>query len=64
MIGNAWEWTDESTPEGCRIARGGSWYDRPDKATVDARALYQPFQRVFNVGFRIVFEESPKTAAK
>ena len=64
MIGNAWEWTTETTGQGERIARGGSWYDRPDKAVISAQAIYQPFQRVFNVGFRVVFEESPKTAAK
>jgi hypothetical protein len=64
MIGNAWEWTNESTAEGDRIARGGSWYDRPEKATIGEMVSFRPYQRVFNVGFRIVFEESPKTAAK
>jgi formylglycine-generating enzyme required for sulfatase activity len=64
MIGNAWEWTNDSTARGDRIARGGSWYDRPDKATIGESVSFRPYQRVFNVGFRIVFEESPKTAAK
>lgn len=59
MIGNAWEWTSETTSRGERIARGGSWYERPDKATLAARAAYQPFQRVFDVGFRVVFSEDP-----
>jgi formylglycine-generating enzyme required for sulfatase activity len=64
MIGNAWEWTGDSTARGDRIARGGSWYDRPEKATIGERVSFRPYQRVFNVGFRIVFEESPNTAAK
>jgi formylglycine-generating enzyme required for sulfatase activity len=63
MIGNAWEWTTETTAQDERIARGGSWHDRPEKSTISARAIYQPFQRVFNVGFRIILEESPETAA-
>ena len=64
MIGNAWEWTGETNALGDRIARGGSWYDRPQKSTVSARVCYRPFQRVFNVGFRIVLEDSPKTVRK
>ena len=64
MIGNAWEWTTDTTDLGERIARGGSWYDRPEKSTISAQAIYQPFQRVFNVGFRIILEESPETATK
>lgn len=66
MHGNAWEWT--STPfEGAatappdrsveRIARGGSWYDRPFRCTAAARLPYPEHQRVFNVGFRIVVDE-------
>jgi len=54
MIGNAWEWTADSTPDGHRIARGGSWRDRPHLATVAHQVAYPPYQRVFNVGFRIV----------
>lgn len=54
MIGNAWEWTSDATPDGRRVARGGSWYDRPHRSTVRERVVYQPYQRVFNVGFRIV----------
>jgi hypothetical protein len=58
MIGNAWEWTADSTADGKRIARGGSWMDRPQRATADDRVIYQPYQRVFNVGFRIVLMPS------
>ncbi len=64
MIGNAWEWTSESTATGECAARGGSWYDRPAKSTAGTRVFYQPYQRVFNVGFRIVLVESPETAKK
>ncbi len=64
MIGNAWEWTADATPDGLRIARGGSWYDRPPGATVNARVIYQPYQRVFNVGFRIVLLDSSASALR
>jgi hypothetical protein len=64
MIGNAWEWTADTTPEGLRVARGGSWRDRPHRATVKERVSYQPYQRVFNVGFRVVLREAPPTASR
>jgi formylglycine-generating enzyme required for sulfatase activity len=63
MIGNAWEWTADSTPGGLRVARGGSWRDRPHRATVNEHVIYQPYQRVFNVGFRIVLRDVPSTAS-
>jgi formylglycine-generating enzyme required for sulfatase activity len=37
-----------------RIVRGGSWYDRPDFARSGSRASHWPWQRVFDVGFRVV----------
>ncbi len=40
-----------------RVVRGGSWYDRPFRGTASFRLPYQPFQRIYNVGFRIVIEE-------
>ncbi len=64
MIGNASEWTADSTQDGKRIARGGSWYDRPQRATVTTQVTYQPYQRVFNVGFRVVLEAAPTTVSK
>lgn len=64
MIGNAWEWTDDATPDGGRVARGGSWYDRPHLSRVNDRVIYQPYQRVFNVGFRILLRDAPPTASK
>lgn len=58
MIGNAWEWTtDTTTPDAHPIARGGSWRDRPHLATVTHQVNYPPYQRVFNIGFRVVMKE-------
>lgn len=42
-----------------RVARGGSWRDRPFRATASFRLPYRQHQRVFNVGFRVVCEETP-----
>jgi formylglycine-generating enzyme required for sulfatase activity len=53
LHGNAAEWT--FSQEGDRkVVRGGSWYDRPHRCTAASRQGYPPWQRVFNVGFRIV----------
>jgi formylglycine-generating enzyme required for sulfatase activity len=62
LHGNAWEWTRSTAPaepsgDG-RIVRGGSWYDRPQRCTASFRLAYPPWQRVFNVGFRVVCEDS------
>ncbi|MEW6358431.1 MAG: SUMF1/EgtB/PvdO family nonheme iron enzyme [Planctomycetota bacterium] len=43
-----------------RIVRGGSWRDRPARARASFRLAYQPYQRVYNVGFRVVMNPSPK----
>ena len=56
-IGNAWEWTAQTAADGQRVARGGSWYDRPQRSTINDQVVYQPYQRVFNVGFRIVVRD-------
>ncbi|HUT89100.1 MAG TPA: SUMF1/EgtB/PvdO family nonheme iron enzyme [Thermoguttaceae bacterium] len=69
--GNVWEWTrstmrpypyreddgrnDPAAP-GKRVVRGGSWYDRPTRCRSAFRLAYEPYQRVFNVGFRVVME--------
>ena len=37
-----------------KVARGGSWYDRPKRSTSAYRVAYEPWQGVFNVGFRVV----------
>jgi formylglycine-generating enzyme required for sulfatase activity len=39
-----------------RIVRGGSWQQRADLSRSACRLSYQPWQRVFNVGFRVVCE--------
>jgi formylglycine-generating enzyme required for sulfatase activity len=55
MIGNVWEWTypdQDRTAPGKVVARGGSWKDRPAFAGSSTRVIYQPWQKVMNVGFR------------
>jgi formylglycine-generating enzyme required for sulfatase activity len=39
-----------------RVARGGSWYDRPSLGTSSNRISYKPYQGVYNVGFRVMME--------
>jgi len=39
-----------------RIVRGGSWYHRTDLSRSACRLSFQSWQRVFNVGFRVVCE--------
>jgi formylglycine-generating enzyme required for sulfatase activity len=71
MHGNVSEWTrslhraypydeedgrNDLAAEGRRVVRGGSWYDRPYRGTSSFRAVYQAWQGVFNVGFRVVVE--------
>jgi formylglycine-generating enzyme required for sulfatase activity len=60
--GNAAEWTlceEEAgvTHHASRVTRyvvrGGSFYDRPARCRSDLRLAYPPWQRVFNVGFRV-----------
>jgi formylglycine-generating enzyme required for sulfatase activity len=71
MHGNVAEWTrsdyvsypyradaSNSLDAGTRkVVRGGSFFDRPYRATSSYRLGYAPWQGVFNVGFRIVVEE-------
>jgi formylglycine-generating enzyme required for sulfatase activity len=69
MHGNVWEWTrsaeraypcDENdgrndlTNSERRVVRGGSWYDRPQRCTSSFRLGHQPYQKVFNTGFRVI----------
>ncbi len=55
--GNVWEWTSDRLPDGRALARGGSWWKRPRYATFAARVPYAPWQRVYDVGFRVVADE-------
>ena len=72
MHGNVLEWTrsayrpypykdddGRNAPDarGRRVVRGGSWYDRPKRCRSAFRLPYRPYQRVFNVGFRVVMED-------
>jgi len=71
MHGNVAEWTrsdyvrypydagrsDSRKPDVKKVVRGGSFYDRPYRATASYRLGYVPWQGVFNVGFRIIIEE-------
>lgn len=40
-----------------KVVRGGSWLDRPKFATSNTRKAFYPWQKVFNVGFRVIIEE-------
>ena len=42
-----------------KVVRGGSWYDRPQRCRSAVRLPYPHYQRVYNVGFRIVCEVRP-----
>ncbi len=71
MHGNVAEWTrsdyvrypysekksDSMSATTHKVVRGGSFYDRPYRATSSYRLAYQPWQGVHNVGFRIVIED-------
>jgi formylglycine-generating enzyme required for sulfatase activity len=59
MHGNVAEWTATNVAgsHNRRTARGGAWSDRPTWATASTQREYQEFQKVFNVGFRVVVRE-------
>ncbi len=44
-----------------RVVRGGSWYDRPKRSTSSYRFGYRDYQKVYNVGFRVLVSASRKT---
>jgi formylglycine-generating enzyme required for sulfatase activity len=69
--GNAAEWTrtayrpypydaedgrDDPQAAGDKSVRGGSFYDRPQRARSASRGHYAAWQRVFDVGFRVMME--------
>ncbi len=69
MHGNVCEWTrsayrpypfvdddgrNDPAATGDRVARGGSWRDRPHRARSGFRQAYRPYQPVYNVGFRVM----------
>ena len=65
MHGNVAEWTKSpytSYPEKNNISekyvvRGGSFRDRPKYATSYTRKAYFPWQRIYNVGFRVIIND-------
>jgi formylglycine-generating enzyme required for sulfatase activity len=57
LHGNVAEWTRSGQGER-KIARGGSWYSRPEHSTASSRLSYTPWQKVFNVGFRVGCEQT------
>ena len=72
MVGNVSEWTlsshrpypyvegdgrnngDVHEP---KVARGGSWADRPVNAAASMRRAYESWQKVYDVGLRVILEE-------
>jgi formylglycine-generating enzyme required for sulfatase activity len=70
MHGNVSEWTRSAmgsapgvaadSPDDRRVVRGGSWRDVPNRATASFRLGYPAWQRVYNVGFRVVMAFDPQ----
>ena len=54
---NAEDGLDDPDGTDRRVVRGGSWRDRPKRSTASYRLGYEKYQRLFNVGFRIVMTE-------
>lgn len=72
MLGNVAEWTasdykpypykaDDGRNDGDlnvkKVAKGGSWRDRPKWARAGLRREFESWQKVYNVGFRVVCED-------
>ena len=72
MIGNVAEWTrsdykaypyndadgrNDFNPRERKVARGASWADRPKIAGSAFRQGYLPWQKVHNVGIRLIIED-------
>jgi len=49
---------------GPKAVRGGSWRDLPQRATWAFRQAEEPYQPVWDVGFRVVMEASVETARR
>ena len=69
MTGNTWDWTsslladypyddspahEDVNATGARVLRGGSWFDFRDSARASYRYSFDPVDRSFDVGFRVV----------
>lgn len=68
MHGNVSEWTrsdylpypykeNRKDVAEYKVARGGSYIERPKFSTSYSRKGFLPYQRVFNVGFRVIIED-------
>jgi formylglycine-generating enzyme required for sulfatase activity len=57
MHGNVAEWTS-SEHKGEKLVLGGSFFDRPERCRSSLPLSYPFWQRVFNVGFRIVVKDT------
>lgn len=57
MHGNVCEWTRSTYNDEYMVARGGSFIERPKFSTSYSRKGFYPYQRVFNVGFRVIIED-------
>jgi len=68
MHGSVAEWTASDykpypytdallDPKVRKVVRGGSWYDRPQRARSGIRRGYEPWQPINDVGFRVVCDE-------
>ncbi len=72
MHGNVAEWTrsapraypyrdddgrDDVSGNGKRVVRGGGWHDRQYRCTSTYRLAFPDWQKVYNVGFRVIIEE-------
>lgn len=62
--GNVAEWTvSDFFPDPAnrnvveKVVRGGSWYERPKRATASIRRSFLPWIKVWNVGFRVIIED-------
>jgi formylglycine-generating enzyme required for sulfatase activity len=75
MHGNAAEWTRSDYSSALKVnlataetfqadapktVRGGSWRDRPFRATSSFRLAYPPYEKIFNTGFRVIIETTSK----
>jgi hypothetical protein len=58
MAGNVWEWTSSDFNAERKAVRGGSWSDRPVRATSASRQGFRPWQKVHHTGFRVMMGES------
>lgn len=57
MHGNVCEWTRSAYNDEYMVARGGSFIERPKFSTSYSQKGFYPYQRVFNVGFRVIIED-------